>query len=122
MPIPVLQHIKAKEGNSLGSDQVLRYSDHNSQSSLWLSKTFRVLGHGRIFVNVCGDSALCSSEGQRDFRLSQLGSLLGFLASPFIAGDPNRTWDPLQDRSPLGDICPFINIKTKTFRYTDLYG
>ncbi|GFY29004.1 hypothetical protein TNCV_4721321 [Trichonephila clavipes] len=47
----------------------------------WLSKTLRFLGHGSIFVNVCGDDALCSAEGQGNFRLTRLGSLLGFLVS-----------------------------------------
>ncbi|GFS84968.1 hypothetical protein TNCV_1305791 [Trichonephila clavipes] len=53
------------------------------------------LGHDSIFVNVCGDEVLCSSEGQGNFRLSQLGSLLGFLVGSFIAEDNNMTWDPL---------------------------
>ncbi|GFT54689.1 hypothetical protein TNCV_4266861 [Trichonephila clavipes] len=58
-------------------------------------KLFVLLGHGNIFVNVCGDNALCSSEGQRDFLLCRLGSLLGVLVGSFIAGAPNMTWDPL---------------------------
>ncbi|GFU41154.1 hypothetical protein TNCV_3899661 [Trichonephila clavipes] len=48
------------------------------QSFSWLSKTLRFLGHGSIFVNVCEDNALCSSEGQGDFRLSRFVSLLDF--------------------------------------------
>ncbi|GFX88983.1 uncharacterized protein TNCV_2852831 [Trichonephila clavipes] len=47
-----------------------RDSAHSGQSFRWLSKTFRFLGHGSIFENVCGDYALCSSEGQGNFRLS----------------------------------------------------
>ncbi|GFT22519.1 uncharacterized protein TNCV_3274741 [Trichonephila clavipes] len=47
-------------------------------------KPFVFLGLGSIFVNVCGDNVLCSSEGQRDFRLSQLGSLLGYNLSDFM--------------------------------------
>ncbi|GFX27590.1 hypothetical protein TNCV_4996451 [Trichonephila clavipes] len=61
----------------------------------WLSKTLRFLGHGSIFVNVCGDNAPCSSEGQGDFRLSQFGSLLVFWVCSFIAGALEMTWDPL---------------------------
>ncbi|GFY33266.1 hypothetical protein TNCV_1241161 [Trichonephila clavipes] len=56
--------------------------------------------HGSIFVNVCGDDVLCSSEGQGDFRLSRLRSLLGSLVGCLIAGDPNMTWDPLQGSNP----------------------
>ncbi|GFV50170.1 DUF4817 domain-containing protein [Trichonephila clavipes] len=56
-----------------------------------------VQGHGSIFVKVCGDDALCSSEGQRSFRLSRLGFLLGFLVGSFFVGDPNMTWDPLDE-------------------------
>ncbi|GFW06042.1 hypothetical protein TNCV_4478361 [Trichonephila clavipes] len=68
---------------------------HSGQSFPWFSKTHRLLGHGNIFVNVCGDDVLCSSEGQGGFRLSRLRSLLGFLVGSFIAWDPNRAWDPL---------------------------
>ncbi|GFV66147.1 uncharacterized protein TNCV_2900731 [Trichonephila clavipes] len=37
----------------------------------WLFLTLRFFGHIIIFVNVCGDNVLCSSERQGDFRLSQ---------------------------------------------------
>ncbi|GFT26555.1 hypothetical protein TNCV_3603991 [Trichonephila clavipes] len=84
-----------KVGNRLGSLQVPWDWAHSGQSFLWLSKTLRFLGHDSIFVSVCGDNALCSSEGQGNFRLSQLGSLLGSLVGSFIAGDPNRAWGPL---------------------------
>ncbi|GFV83832.1 hypothetical protein TNCV_387401 [Trichonephila clavipes] len=47
-------------------------------------KLFVLLAHGSIFFTVCGVNALCSSEGQGDFRLSQLGSLLGVLVGSFI--------------------------------------
>ncbi|GFW40440.1 hypothetical protein TNCV_1019981 [Trichonephila clavipes] len=53
------------------------------------------LGHGSTFVNVCGCNAVCSSEGQRDFRLIRLSSLLSFLVGSLIAGDPNMIWNSL---------------------------
>ncbi|GFW88067.1 uncharacterized protein TNCV_217391 [Trichonephila clavipes] len=45
---------------------------------------------GSIFVNVFGEDVICSSGGQRNFRLSQLDSLLDFLFGSFIAGDPKN--------------------------------
>ncbi|GFX05091.1 hypothetical protein TNCV_1423301 [Trichonephila clavipes] len=39
-----------------------------------------------MFVNFCGNNALCTSESPGDFRLRRLGFL--------IAGDPNMTWLP----------------------------
>ncbi|GFV51875.1 hypothetical protein TNCV_1322281 [Trichonephila clavipes] len=42
-------------------------------SFLWLSKTLFFGGHGSIFVNVCGNNALCSSEGEGYFRLRRFG-------------------------------------------------
>ncbi|GFW34502.1 hypothetical protein TNCV_501201 [Trichonephila clavipes] len=62
---------------------------HSGQSFPWLSKTLRFWGHDSIFVNVRGYDALCSSEGPCNFRLSRLGSLLGFLVGSFIARNPN---------------------------------
>ncbi|GFW57649.1 hypothetical protein TNCV_2925681 [Trichonephila clavipes] len=53
------------------------------------------LDHGNAFVNVCGYIPLCYSEGQGNFRLRRLGSLLGFLVGSLIIGDPNMTWDLL---------------------------
>ncbi|GFX86718.1 hypothetical protein TNCV_1409151 [Trichonephila clavipes] len=77
------------------SVEVPRDWAHSGQSFPWLSKTLRFSGYGSIFVNVCGDEALCSSEDQGNLRLCLLGSLLGFWFGSFIAGDPNMTWDPL---------------------------
>ncbi|GFU37471.1 uncharacterized protein TNCV_4274131 [Trichonephila clavipes] len=48
-----------------------------------------------VYLSMCGVDAFCSSEGQGDFRFSQLGSLFGLLVGSFITGDPNMTWDPL---------------------------
>ncbi|GFU06484.1 hypothetical protein TNCV_351381 [Trichonephila clavipes] len=42
-------------------------------------QNFPFLGHGSIFVNVCEDNVLCSSEGHEDFRLRRHGSLRGLL-------------------------------------------
>ncbi|GFT37935.1 transposable element Tcb2 transposase [Trichonephila clavipes] len=75
-------------------------------------KLFIFWGQSSIFVNVCGDNALCSSEDQGHVRLSRLGSLLVFLVGSFIAGDPNMTWDPLkavctpshEKRSPIFNV------------------
>ncbi|GFT68271.1 reverse transcriptase [Trichonephila clavipes] len=69
---------------------------HSGQRFLWLSKDLRFLGHVSIFVNVCGDYALCSCEGQWDFQLSRLRFLLGYLVDSFMAGDLKMTWDPLR--------------------------
>ncbi|GFW46457.1 hypothetical protein TNCV_4811451 [Trichonephila clavipes] len=85
----------AKVGNSIGSLQMPRDWAHSGHSFSWFSKTLRFLGHGSIFVNICRDNVLYSSEGQGDFRLSRLGSLLGILVGSFIAGDPKMTWNPL---------------------------
>ncbi|GFX65490.1 hypothetical protein TNCV_4735381 [Trichonephila clavipes] len=74
--------------------EVPRDRTHSGQRFQSLSKTHSFLGHGSISVNVYRDNALCSSEGQGDFRLSRLDSLLGFLVGSFIAGDPNMTWEP----------------------------
>ncbi|GFT69349.1 hypothetical protein TNCV_2142641 [Trichonephila clavipes] len=60
-----------------------------------VSKDLSFLGHGSIFVNVCGNNTFCCSEGQRDFRLRRLGSLLCFLIDSLIAVDPNMTWERL---------------------------
>ncbi|GFS62160.1 zinc finger FYVE domain-containing protein 26 [Trichonephila clavipes] len=87
----------AKADNSLNSLQVPQDWTHSGQSFLWLFKTLGFLGHGSIFISECGNNALCSSEGQGDFRLSRLRSLLGFLVGSFIAGDPNMTWNPLPE-------------------------
>ncbi|GFT82285.1 hypothetical protein TNCV_4650911 [Trichonephila clavipes] len=46
-------------------------------------QTLRFLGHGSVFDNLCGDDALCSSEGQENFALSRLRPLLGFLFGSF---------------------------------------
>ncbi|GFW11000.1 uncharacterized protein TNCV_4459751 [Trichonephila clavipes] len=35
-------------------------------------------------------------SGQGDFRLRRLSSLLGFVVSSLIVGDPSMTWNPLQ--------------------------
>ncbi|GFU27973.1 hypothetical protein TNCV_3153281 [Trichonephila clavipes] len=43
------------------------------------------LGHCRTFFSVCGYNALCSSEGQGDFRLRRPSSLIGFLVGSLIA-------------------------------------
>ncbi|GFT81400.1 hypothetical protein TNCV_3672801 [Trichonephila clavipes] len=61
--------VKAKADNSLGSLQVPRYWAHSGQSFPWLSKALGFLEHSSMLVNVCGNNALCSSEGQGDFRL-----------------------------------------------------
>ncbi|GFX18575.1 hypothetical protein TNCV_3371481 [Trichonephila clavipes] len=82
---------KAKVVNILGSLHMPRDWAQSGHSFPWLSKTLRSLGHGSIFVNVCGDDALCSSGGQGNFRLSRLRSLLAFLVGSFVAGDPNMT-------------------------------
>ncbi|GFT59021.1 hypothetical protein TNCV_186211 [Trichonephila clavipes] len=82
---------------SSASEQVVAI--HSGMAAEWAglvrSPAKPVEGHGSIFVNVCGDDALCSSEGQGNFQLSRLGSLLDFLVGSFIFGDPNTTWDPL---------------------------
>ncbi|GFW69531.1 hypothetical protein TNCV_488771 [Trichonephila clavipes] len=98
-------------------------SEWSGQSLPWLSKTLHFLGHGSIFVNVCGDNALCSSEGQGDFRLSRQGSLLVFLVGSFIAGDLNMTLDPLTGEklesefvpSPAYEYTPSGSLRTKKF-------
>ncbi|GFT47336.1 c-Maf-inducing protein [Trichonephila clavipes] len=64
-PEILLKELKAKADKSLGSLQVPRDRVHSGQSFPWLSKTLCFLGHGSTFVNVCGDNALCSPEGQR---------------------------------------------------------
>ncbi|GFX48803.1 uncharacterized protein TNCV_3479871 [Trichonephila clavipes] len=84
----------AKAGNNFGSLQ-MPWRKWSTRVSHGLPKLFIVWDYGNIFVNVCRDDALYSSEGQGNFRLSRLGSLLGFWVSSFIAGDPNMTWDPL---------------------------
>ncbi|GFT74214.1 hypothetical protein TNCV_4081351 [Trichonephila clavipes] len=50
------------------------------QGSPWLSKILGVLD-------------FCSSEGKGDFRLRRFGSLLGFLVSSVITGDPRKWLD-----------------------------
>ncbi|GFU82763.1 hypothetical protein TNCV_265601 [Trichonephila clavipes] len=65
----VMSGSSEKTGNSLGFLQVPQDWAHSGQSFPWLSKILHFLGHGSIFVSECGDNALCSSEGQRDFRL-----------------------------------------------------
>ncbi|GFW98996.1 uncharacterized protein TNCV_1782151 [Trichonephila clavipes] len=54
---------------------------------LYHSATAATLGHDSIFINGCGNNDFCSSESQGDFRLSQLGSLIGFLVGSLI------TWE-----------------------------
>ncbi|GFX88633.1 gonadotropin-releasing hormone II receptor [Trichonephila clavipes] len=68
---------------------------HSGHSFPWPSKAFGFLGQGSMLVNVCGNNAVFSSEGQDDFRLRLFGSLHGFLVGSLIAGDPNMTWNPL---------------------------
>ncbi|GFY09106.1 hypothetical protein TNCV_4662971 [Trichonephila clavipes] len=58
------------------------------------------LGYGSTFVNARGNNALCSSEGQGDFRLRRLGSLIGILVGCLIAGDLNMTGDSPKGHSP----------------------
>ncbi|GFW28014.1 hypothetical protein TNCV_768941 [Trichonephila clavipes] len=60
---------------------------YNDQGFPWLSKALDFLGgRGSIFVNVCSYHTLCSSEGQGDFRLRRLDSLLVFLIGSLITG------------------------------------
>ncbi|GFT21325.1 hypothetical protein TNCV_3816121 [Trichonephila clavipes] len=68
---------------------------HSRLCFSWLSKALGFISHCSTFVSVCGNKALCSFKGQGDFRLRLLGSLLGFLVSSHITGDPNMTWDAL---------------------------
>ncbi|GFU38505.1 hypothetical protein TNCV_2434481 [Trichonephila clavipes] len=70
------------------------------ESFPWLSKALGLLCHDSIFVNECGNKALCSSESQGDYRLEGLGSLLGLSVGPLIGRDPNMPSDPLEDHSP----------------------
>ncbi|GFX47602.1 hypothetical protein TNCV_3016211 [Trichonephila clavipes] len=94
---------RAKAGNSLGSLQVPRDWVHSGQSFSWLSKTLRFLGS--IFVNVCGDDALCSSEGQGDLQLSRLRSLLAFSSALSL---PNK--------GSLHDLVPTIRPQSSRMR------
>ncbi|GFS84559.1 hypothetical protein TNCV_4607151 [Trichonephila clavipes] len=55
----------------------------------WLSEALGFLDPGSIFVNECENNAHCYSEGQGDFRLRRLGSLLGSSVGSLIAGDHN---------------------------------
>ncbi|GFV59199.1 hypothetical protein TNCV_2339401 [Trichonephila clavipes] len=82
-----------------------RDKTYNGLGFPWFSKALGFLGHCSRFVNVCGNNALCFSEGQGDLRLRRLGFLLGFLVSSFIAEDPNMTWDPLNTNA-IGDTPP----------------
>ncbi|GFY28811.1 hypothetical protein TNCV_4719461 [Trichonephila clavipes] len=71
-----------------------------------------------MFVIVCGYNAICPSEGQGDFRLSRLGSLLGFLVHSFIDDDPNMIWDPLQSVGVLllkSKVADWESMKKTTF-------
>ncbi|GFW13369.1 hypothetical protein TNCV_4283971 [Trichonephila clavipes] len=58
-----------ESSNSHGSLQVTRDWTHNDQSFQWLFKALGLLGHDSIFVNECGNNALCFSESQGDFRV-----------------------------------------------------
>ncbi|GFV45930.1 hypothetical protein TNCV_1977661 [Trichonephila clavipes] len=53
-----------------------------------------------LVTEVSRNKALCSSEGQRDFRLRRLDSLLDLLFDSLIAEDLNMTWDPMQNHNP----------------------
>ncbi|GFV54650.1 hypothetical protein TNCV_3843701 [Trichonephila clavipes] len=64
------------------------------------------LGRGSIFVNVCGDGCLCSSEGQGNFRLSRLGSLLGRL---FHCGGSQHDFGPTVPEKQLLSPGPKID-------------
>ncbi|GFV90463.1 hypothetical protein TNCV_50381 [Trichonephila clavipes] len=68
----------ARVGNSLGSLQEPRDRIHTGQKFPWLSKGLGVWGHGSTFINICGNNALFSSEGQRNFRLRRPGFLISF--------------------------------------------
>ncbi|GFY08774.1 hypothetical protein TNCV_4659671 [Trichonephila clavipes] len=72
----------AVERASLVSSQAMPKEmsrDKNSgQGFQWLFKALGFLGHDSTFVNVCRFYALWPSEGQEDFWLRQLSSLLGY--------------------------------------------
>ncbi|GFT67452.1 hypothetical protein TNCV_2360651 [Trichonephila clavipes] len=80
-----------------------------------LSNALGLMVHGSTFVNVCGYNAFCSYEGQMDFRLRRLGSLLGFLVCSLIVGNPNMTWGPLL-RFPPRPISPQTSDRINPFR------
>ncbi|GFV59670.1 hypothetical protein TNCV_1907411 [Trichonephila clavipes] len=90
---------QANAGNNLGSIQRLWDRTYIGQGFPWLLKALDCLGdclgHGDTFVKVCVNNALCLSDGQGDFQMRLLGTLLGFLVSYLIAGDPNMTWSLL---------------------------
>ncbi|GFT34460.1 hypothetical protein TNCV_4124521 [Trichonephila clavipes] len=71
-----------------------------------LSKALRLLGHDGIFVNEWGNNALRSSEGQGDFRLIWLGSLLGFLANSHYRGSQYDLELTVRPQSSLMRLSP----------------
>ncbi|GFU13582.1 uncharacterized protein TNCV_938571 [Trichonephila clavipes] len=84
-----------KRATASALSRCLRIGPTVTRVSHGFPKLLFIWVHGSIFVNVCGDDTLCSSEGQGNFRLSRLGSMFGFLVGSFISDDPNMTWDPL---------------------------
>ncbi|GFW65788.1 hypothetical protein TNCV_586141 [Trichonephila clavipes] len=77
-------HVRWLSKSGQHSLQVPLGRTHNGQGFPLFFKALGFLGGGSIFVNVCGYNDLCSSEGEVDFPLRRLGSLLGFLSSEEI--------------------------------------